>query len=38
MVKKTLYVSPEMEVLEIMPEGVLCGSNDLDFNPEEGNM
>jgi hypothetical protein len=38
MVKKTLYVSPEMEALEIMPEGVLCGSNDLDFNPEEGNM
>ena len=35
---KTLYVSPEMEILEIMPEGVLCGSNDLDFNPEEGNM
>jgi hypothetical protein len=38
MVKETLYVSPEMEVLEIMPEGVLCGSNDLDLNPEEGNM
>jgi hypothetical protein len=38
MVKETLYVSPEMEVLEIMPEGVLCASNDLDFNPEEGNM
>lgn len=38
MVKETLYESPRMEVLEIMPEGVLCGSNELDFNPEEGNM
>lgn len=32
------YVSPEVEVLEIDAEGVLCGSTDLDMDPEEGNM
>ena len=30
------YLTPEIEVLEVMPEGVLCGS--LDMEPEEGNM
>ena len=30
------YLTPEIEVLEVMQEGVLCGS--LDLNPEEGNM
>ena len=30
------YLTPEIEVLEVMPEGVLCGS--LDMDPEEGNM
>ena len=34
------YLTPEIEVLEVMPEGVLCGSweLDLDMDPEEGNM
>ena len=30
------YLTPEIEVLEVMLEGVLCGS--LDMDPEEGNM
>ena len=30
------YLTPEIEVLEVMSEGVLCGS--LDMEPEEGNM
>ena len=32
------YISPEAEVLEIYPEGVLCGSldKDLDMDPEKG--
>ena len=30
------YLTPEIEVLEVIPEGVLCGS--LDMDPEEGNM
>lgn len=32
------YLTPEIEVLEVVPEGVLCGSTDLDMDPEEGNM
>ena len=34
------YISPEVEVLDVYAEGVLCGSNstDLDMNPEEGVM
>jgi len=34
------YITPEVEVLEIYAEGVLCGSldQDLDMDPEEGNM
>ena len=34
------YITPEVEVLEVYAEGVLCGSfdQDLDLNPEEGNM
>ena len=34
------YISPEVEVLEIYAEGVLCGSldEDLDMDPEEGIM
>ena len=34
------YISPEVKVLDVYAEGVLCGSNstDLDMNPEEGNM
>lgn len=34
------YISPEVEVLEVYAEGVLCGSADLDLDmdPEEGNM
>jgi hypothetical protein len=38
MFKETLYESPGMEIFEIIPEGVLCGSDDFDFNPEYGNM
>ena len=34
------YITPEVEVLEIYAEGVLCGSldQDLDMDPEEGSM
>ena len=32
------YHSPETEVLDVFPEGVLCGSSDLDMDPEEGQM
>lgn len=34
------YITPDVEVLEIQPEGVLCGSNDsdMDMDPEEGFM
>ncbi len=34
------YISPEVEVLDVYAEGVLCGSSstDLDMTPEEGNM
>ena len=34
------YITPEVEVMEIYAEGVLCGSTDqdLDMEPEEGNM
>lgn len=30
------YLTPEVEVMGIVPEGVLCGSMDMD--PEEGYM
>ena len=36
-----LYESPEVEILEILTEGILCASNgdlELDMNPEDGNM
>lgn len=36
--KEQMYLAPEVEVLEIYSEGVLCGSSDLDMNPEEGVM
>ena len=32
------YISPEVEVLDVYAEGVLCGSTDLDMDPEEGYM
>lgn len=34
------YITPEVEVLDVYAEGVLCGSldQDLDLNPEEGYM
>ena len=32
------YVSPEMEVTDMMSEGVLCASELLDMDPEDGNM
>lgn len=36
-----VYESPEVEVMEMTAEGIVCGSYDdsgLDMNPEEGNM
>ena len=38
--KENKYSTPEVEVLDIYAEGVLCGSldQDLDMDPEEGNM
>jgi hypothetical protein len=32
------YITPELEVLEVFAEGVLCGSTDLNLDPEEGYM
>lgn len=32
------YITPEVEVLDVLPEGILCGSSDLDMDPEEGSM
>ena len=34
------YITPEVEILDIYAEGVLCGSldEDLDMDPEEGYM
>ena len=34
------YFSPEVKVLDVYAEGVLCGSTDqdLDMDPEYGNM
>ena len=32
------YITPEVAVLEVHAEGVLCGSTDLDMDPEEGYM
>ena len=33
-----MYKSPEIKINEILLEGVLCVSSELDFIPEEGNM
>ena len=41
MTQKTLYESPEVEIIETLIEGILCSSNgdlELDMNPEDGNM
>ena len=32
------YIAPDLEVLDVYAEGVLCGSLDLDMDPEEGYM
>lgn len=32
------YIAPEVEILEVYAEGVLCGSTNLDMDPEEGYM
>ena len=32
------YITPEVEVMDVYAEGVLCGSTDLDMDPEEGYM
>jgi hypothetical protein len=36
--KGNKYITPEIEVLEVFDEGVLCGSTGLDMDPEEGYM
>jgi hypothetical protein len=33
-----IYFSPEFEMLDLLPEGVICGSFELDMDPEEGYM
>ena len=33
-----VYECPDIDVLEVFAEGVLCGSYDMDLNPEEGYM
>ena len=38
MKKETLYVSPEVEVYEIITEGVFCTSEGVDMDPEGGSM
>ena len=38
MKKETSYVSPEMEVYEIITEGVFCTSDGLDMETGGGNM
>ena len=38
MINVTMYKSPEITINEIVLEGVLCVSSELDFIPEEGNM
>ena len=32
------YTTPEVKILEVYAEGVLCGSTDLNLDPEEGYM
>ena len=34
------YISPEVEVLDVYAEGVICGSSstDLDMDPQKGYM
>ncbi len=34
------YITPEVEILDVYAEGVLCGSldEDLDMDPEDGYM
>ena len=32
------YVSPEIDIMEVLSEGVLCASELLDMDPEDGNM
>ena len=32
------YISPEVEGMDVYAEEVICGSTDLDMNPEEGYM
>ena len=32
------YITPMVVVFDMISEGVLCDSNGLDLNPEEGNL
>ena len=32
------YTTPEVKILEVYAEGMLCGSPGLDMDPEEGYM
>ena len=36
--KSMVYITPKVEMLDMISEGVLCGSNELDLNPEEGSL
>lgn len=36
MKQEVSYFSPGIEVMEILSEGILCGSSELDMDPEEG--
>lgn len=40
MESKQNYAVPEIVVLEVLPEGVLCGNQDydIDMDPEQGYM
>ena len=40
MESKQNYLTPELEVLDVMLEGFLCDSQDydMDMDPEQGNM
>ena len=39
--QETTYLSPAVEIIKTLTEGILCTSNgdlELDMNPEDGNM
>lgn len=38
MIKSMEYITPEAAQYDMIAEGVLCASNELDLNPEDGNL